>query len=316
MTIGDTAARTTVPNQDGLYSTIPEQVYHADRRSLSMSGANLILPPGRPPKPCPAKFREAMLHRPKPKPEYDFGHLVHELRLGKGQGIAVVDAPNYNTKAAQKARDEAHAAGKTPALPKQIVAALRMVLACNRHVIAGPLFAKGHAETSFYQTDPDTGVRLRGRTDWITLFDFGQGEQLVIVDYKTSTTADPDELERKFWTYGYFRQAAWYIDLVAAVMHTDPVFVFVVQEKEPPYLPAVIEYTPDAIAEGRAQNRQAVDLYAECAAADAWPAWPGNDHVQPISIPPWAFPRQPTVGDLIDNYIYDTDPLDDQEISL
>lgn len=293
---------TDAPSVDGIFGAVPETAYHQDRGSLSNSGATLLMPPDGPP--CPAKFREAMLHRPKPKPEYDFGHLVHELRLGKGQGVAVIDAPNYQTKAAQALRDAAHKDGKTPALPKQIIAALRMVLACNRHPLAGSLFQRGHAEVSYYHTDEQTGVRLRGRADWVTLHDFGDGERLTIVDYKTSATAEVGALERKFWQYGYFRQAAWYIDLVTAVMHTDPVFLFVVQDKEPPYPVGVVKYGPAEIEEGRRQNRAAIDLYAECVATNTWPSYPNSDQVQKISLPPWAYrdsaPGHTTLYDLID----------------
>lgn len=289
----------SAPTRDGRYSNISETAYHADRSSLSASGAKLLLPPGCPPKPNPAKFREAMLHRPKPKPVYDFGHLVHELRLGKGAGIKVIDAPNYNTKAAQQARDEAHQVGLTPALPKQIIAALRMIVANNKHPLAGQLFRRGHPEVSFYHTDPQTGVRLRMRADWVTMFNLGDGEQrLTVLDYKTDTTADPDELQRKFWSCGYYRQFAWYHDIVHAVMGEPPVFLFVVQSKEPPYQTGVVEYGPAELEQGRRENRDAIQIYAECTAANNWPDPPGSESVQRITLPPYAYQHSPTISDL------------------
>lgn len=263
-----------IPDRDGIYPDIPEDMYHADRASLSVSGAKLLLPPG-----CPALFRERMDNPPPPKPEFNFGSLVHKLVLGKGAEIEVIDAPDYRTKAAREARDQAHAAGKIPALVDEIERARVMAQRVREHPVAGALFAQGEAEVAMYATDPESGVRLRGRADWIRADS--------IVDYKTSSTANPDELVRLFWSYGYHMQAAWYIDVceLAGVI-VEPEFVFVVQEKTPPYLVTVVRYDAEAITEGRRLNRQAIRLYAECVESGVWPGY--TDSVVSLSLPRWA----------------------------
>jgi len=282
------AAVDGVPIKDGLYGTVSDVTYHADRGSLSFSGAKRLLPPS-----CPAKFREYRDNPPKPKKEYDFGHLVHRLRLGKGADLVEIDAPDYKKKVAQDARDKAYADGKTPVLPHQMLAAERMVKVCDAHTYAGPLFHRGYAEVSLYHNDP-AGVRLRGRPDWLTLVD----ERLWCVDFKTSTTANPSELVRKFWQFGYYMQAAWYLDLLIALEISDqPAFIFIVQEKEPPYLVTPVEYDAEAIAEGRRQNRLAINLYNHCRLVDEWPGY--TEGIVPLRLPPWAF-HQPTINDLIE----------------
>lgn len=251
-----------IPTSDGIYTTVPEDVYHQDRGSLSVSGAKLLLPPS-----CPAKFREYQDNPPKPKREYDFGHLAHLLVLGKGAQVRVIDAPDYRTKAAREARDDAHDKGEIPALAAEFTRADDMAAVVLNDDTAGPLFADGTPEVSLYSTDRQTGVRLRGRCDWIT----GGGD---IVDYKTSTTANPAELERKFYTLGYYMQAAWYQDLaIVAGASVDPQFVFVVQEKTPPYVVTVVDYDDEAMIEARRLNRLAIDTYAQCMAASEWPAY-------------------------------------------
>lgn len=301
---------TGVPDADGMHRWVDEESYHADRGSLSVSGAKLLLPPS-----CPAKFREAMDTDRKPKKAWDFGHVAHHVVLGKGAEFKVLypavhglkadgtlsDKPTATT-AWKNAAADARACGMVPIHADDHTKAQLMAKAVLEHPAAGPLFIDGHAEVSLYHTDPETGVRLRGRVDWLE----SDGD---IDDYKTSTTANPAELVRKFWSLGYFMQAAWYIDLVIALGLADnPRFRFVVQEKEPPFVVTVVEYDDDALTEGQRLNREAIRLYADCRDRDEWPGY--SDDTVTIGLPGWAFPHPQTLGDFItDSYIYDTDPL-------
>lgn len=257
---------------------LPDDEYHRDRSTLSFSGAKLLLPPS-----CPAKFREIMDRPPKPKPEYTFGHAAHKLVLGKGAEIIEVDAPDWRTKAAREIREMA-CNGVAPMLTHELEKARAMAAAVRAHPTAGPLFEHGDAEMSLYATDPETGVRLRGRTDWLTTLD----GQYFVVDFKTSDTAEPQAFARKGAGYLYHGQHAWYEDLVKAVGLSDsPRFVDVVVEKSPPHIVTVVEFDVDAVTEGRRLNRQAIDLYAQCVKNNEWPDYgPG---IHPISLPLWAF---------------------------
>lgn len=299
--MSDNASATSVPERDGIHGWIPEDVYHADRGSLSVSGAKLLLPPS-----CPAKFRQAQDHPPAAKRIFEFGHLVHLLVLGKGVPTVEIQADNYRTKAAQQARDEARAAGKIPVLvgPEandefgaELAKAQAMTDAVFAHPVAGPLLLnrKNEVEQSLYATDSATGVRLRGRID---AMHFGDDGTLTLIDVKTSTTANPDELVRKFYGLNYFMQHAWYVDLLTALrLAMDPDFLFVVVEKDPPHLVSVVRYRDDALKEGRRRNRWAIDLYAECVKRGEWPGY--ADVVTHISLPRWASSEwAPVIGDI------------------
>jgi len=267
----------TIPTTDGVHRDIDETTYHGDRGSLSVTGAKLLLPPS-----CPAKFRAIMDAPPQPKPEYTFGSVVHKLVLGKGADITVIDAPDYRTKAAREERDQAHAEGKLPLLADAYEEARAMADAVLSDPVAGPLFEDGQAEVSAYHTDPETGVRLRGRADWLP-----ENQPATIVDLKTSTTANPSELVRKFHSLGYHMQAAWYLDLfTAATGYVFDQFLFVVVEKEPPHVVQVVEWDEDALNEGRRLNRQAIRTFADCTETGHWPGY--ADGITTISLPPWA----------------------------
>jgi len=134
----------------------------------------------------------------------------------------------------------------------------------------------------FWQ-DPRTETWLRSRLDWT--YDAGNG-QLIIVDYKSTESADPDKFAKSCADYGYHQQHAFYVDGLTAVTGADVTFWFIAQEKSAPYLVNVIELIPDAVRIGRNRNNRAIDIYRECTASGEWPGY-GTDVVE-IALPAWA----------------------------
>lgn len=273
-----------IPTEDGLHADVDEAAYHADRGSLSVSGAKLLLPPS-----CPAKFRWQQDNPPAPKAHFDFGSLAHSLILGKGPEIEVLDPAVHGLKADgtvadvpsmtgvwKKAAAAARTSGKLPVSTDDYAAAMAMRDAVMAHPVAGELFTDGEAEVSAYRHDEETSVRLRGRFDWLR-------NDGTIVDLKTAKTANPVELVRHFFTYGYHLQNAWYVDLLG---NPDADFTFVVVEKTPPYPVTVIRYDADAITIARQSNRLAIDTYAACVETGVWSGY-GDDLVT-LSLPGWA----------------------------
>lgn len=286
-------ADVTVITDPGVY-TIPDGVYHADpvpQRSLSSSGARKLLPPS-----CPAKFQHERENRPPSKPHFDMGHAAHKLVLGSGPEIVAVDADDWRTKAAKEARDAAYAEGKTPLLAGDVEIVEAMAQAIRQHPVASALFNPDHGdpEQSLFWTDEPTGTTLRARLDWLPTPRDGR---LIIPDYKTTTSALPAAFAKSCANYGYSQQAAWYLDAIRALnLAEESAFVFVAQEKTAPYLVTVIELDADALRIGRALNRLAIDLYADCTANDTWPGY--SDDVVHLSLPTW-FVRQH--DDLLEN---------------
>lgn len=272
--------------RDGVYAGISDTEYHADRSALSSSGARLLLPPS-----CPALFQWWMNNPRKPKREYDFGHAAHKFVLGEGEEIVPVQANDWRTNAAKEQRNQAYAENKIPLLAREVDVAMDMARAVFDHPDAGNLLSVGVAEASLTATDPDTGVRLKARPDWMN----AGGQRLIIVDYKTSTTSDPDAFARKAFDFGYHIQLAWYRAVVRlAGLDADAQFVFIVQEKQAPYLLSVVEFDAEARAEGERQMRAALEIYRDCVQRDEWPGRPTG--ITPISLPPWATRRAAAEG--------------------
>lgn len=284
----------TIPEADGIYGHVDADAYRADRGSLSVSGAKLLIQPS-----CPAKFRWKMDNEQPPKKVWDFGHVAHHLILGKGADFVVLDPAIHGFKAdgteAEKptattkwrdAEKAARAKGLIPIHIAELAKAQAMADKVLTDAEAAPIFQSGDAEMSIYATDPITGIRMRGRVDWINREYYGDGTVL-IDDVKTSTTANPFELEKKFYDLGYWMQRAWYEDLLKLAGLADKVdFVFTVVEKDQPHVVQNVRYLNTAVTEGRRANREALDTYARCMDAGKWPGY--SSDIVTIGLPAWA----------------------------
>ena len=263
-----------VADLDGVVSGLPDNAYHGDRTSLSSSGARTLLWQ------APARFRAEQQERPDPKPEYDFGHVAHKLILGVGEEIVEVDATSWQTKAASDTRREAWAQGKIPILTKHMETAQLMAKRVHEHPLAAALLSTGDPEVSGFYRDPLTGVRLRWRADWL----HPGRSRIICVDYKTTKDASPRGFHKSIGEYRYHQQDAWYRDgLIANEVDDDPLFLFIAQEKVPPYLVSVHECRDWQLQRGRALNRNAIDRYAHCLETNDWPGY--GDGIHTVDLP-------------------------------
>lgn len=276
-----TNAESLVIDQPGVYD-IPEHVYHADPvpgGSLSSTGARKLLPPS-----CPARFAYERDNSPPPKAEFDLGRAAHLLVLGTGPEIVVVDAEEWRTKAVKDEVAAIRAAGAVPLRPSEMEQVQAMAASLRQHPVAAALLdpSTGDPEQSLFWID-QTGVWCRARLDFLRNRAPGR---VIIPDYKTSTSASLEAIQRAIASYGYHQQAAWYLDGVKALgIADDPAFVFIVQEKTAPYLVTVVQLDPVAERIGRRLNRQAIDIYRQCVATGRWPGY--ADDIQLVSLPAW-----------------------------
>lgn len=262
----------------GLHLGIPELEYHR-LPGLASTGIKNILK-------SPAHYQHSLKHRTE-KSVFDVGHAAHAKILGVGMGVVVypdehlTPSGNVSTKAATVAwASEQRAAGLVPVAPNEVRAVESMAEAVLAHPEARPLFERGSAEVSLLWDDPDTGVRLRGRIDYL------HEVSGLAVDLKTCRSADPREFARTAVNFGYGEQAAHYSNgLTATRGATDMPFLHVLVEKEPPYLVSVVELDDVFLFIAAQRVRRAIDTYAACLASGNWPGYPATVH--PIAAPGW-----------------------------
>lgn len=264
--------------EPGVYD-MPESLYRKDPipgGSLSASGAKLILE-------APAKYNHRQITGEEHKDYFDFGKAAHAKVLGAGEPVAIIDAKDKRSKAWTEQRDEAYANGEVPVLAKEWAVVVAMADAIQRHPIASALLRPGSGKPEQTLIWHDL-IWRRSRLDWLpTLPDFGR---LIVPDYKTAADASNSGFTRSSASFGYFQQAAWYLDGVRHLLNADDAaFVFIAQEKEAPYLVNVVELTDSYRAIGDYRNERAVAIWSECMETGIWPGYP--EQVQRISAPRW-----------------------------
>lgn len=253
----------------GLHTDLTNEAYHADKTSLSSSGARKLLPPS-----CPAKFRWEQ-DNPQPATKtFDYGNAAHKKVLGNGPELVVIEHDTWNTKDAKAEVAEARVRGAIPLKRHEMDMVDAMADAIRRHPLASALLepAYGAPEQSGFWIDEASGIRCRVRFDWLPSHQEGR---LIIPDYKTTTDASNDAMQKDIDKYGYNQQADWY-EMGARALglgdHTAELLL-IAQEKKPPYLVNVIgiEFGSRVIA--GAKNRRAIETFAECTASGYWPGY-------------------------------------------
>jgi hypothetical protein len=162
----------------GLHADLSNDGYHADKTSLSSSGARKLLPPS-----CPAKFRYEQ-DNPQPATKtFDYGNAAHKKVLGNGPELVVIDHDRWDTKPAKAAVLEARSRGAIPLKQAEMDMIDAMAAEIRRHPLASALLdpAYGAPEQSGFWIDEATGIRCRVRFDWLPSM---QGGRLIIPDYK------------------------------------------------------------------------------------------------------------------------------------
>lgn len=266
--------------EPGVY-TMGAEVYHADpcpTPSLSSSGARKLL------KQCPARYWYDRQNPPEPSDAFVLGSAAHEWLLeGETWPMRHVVLPedhDNRTKDGRARVESIKGAGKRPVTADQWAAIREMKATLDAHPFAGAAFRNGRPELSLFWRDERFGIWCRARPDWLP------NAGTIVADYKTCNSAHPDDLRKSIADYGYDMQADWYMRGIKALgLMTHPTFVFVFQEKAPPYLVTVVTLEEAALLAGGLKNERAAATFAKCLRTGQWPGY--ADDVVALDIPAW-----------------------------
>ena len=228
------------------------------------------------------KVRHDLDNRPGYNPAFTLGSAAHRLILeGSGDGIVLIDKPDYRTKEARVSRDAALAAGSIPLLPHEHDQVVAMCAAVKEDDTAGPLLTGHKPEVSVFADL--YGRPCKARLDaWHE--DDGTGRSL-IVDLKTTQDADPETFARTALKYGYDQQMSHYRDLMHVETGKFPRFLFVLVEKTAPYLVSVVELDELLDDLGCQANVAAATKWAHAKETNQWP---GHRGINRVLAPMWA----------------------------
>jgi hypothetical protein len=257
--------------EPGLHN-LSSDVYHADpcrAPSLSSSIANILLMQS------PA---HAWLAHPRLNPNFqretdsrfDLGSAAHAMLLERDESrVVIVEADDWRTKAAREARDAAQANGQYAILARQYADVQKMVQAAHSYIQTTEV--RGILDTGIPEQSliwNEFGIWCRARPDLIS------DDQRIVLDYKTTESAQPDVFGRQIGRMGYDLQAEFYLWGMNAVIHKAPTFVFLVQEISPPYACSLISLSNAYRAIGASKLERAIKLWNECLSTNRWPAYP------------------------------------------
>lgn len=213
----------------------------------------------------------------------DIGTFAHAMLLEGGHdGLVVVEADDWRTKAAKDKRDEARAAGKLPILAHKLPEVEAMVTAAKEYLaeseIAG-VFDTGSAEkTIVFELD---GVICKIRPDHLTA---GYG---LILSYKTTAGSANPESWIRTQLPSYDVATVFYERGVDTLCPEDVSSrcVHLVQEQSYPYACSLVTLAPAWRDLAERKLNRALALWSECAKSGYWPAYPSRIcHAEPM---PW-----------------------------
>lgn len=238
----------------------------------------------------PEKFKWFLEHPAEQTPALVFGSACHKMILEPAEfGNEYAVAPNVDKRTKEgKAQWEAFCEdnnGKTIISMDNAETMRGMEEALESCPLGNRLIrGKGETEKAFFWTDPETGEKCKIKCDRVVTFN----RKKYIVDYKTTECSDTFKFNSSIWKYGYHFQAAMYAEgwMIANKKKKLPGFLFVAQEKKPPYSVNVIEVSEEVMNAGRAKFHELLSKYHDCKVLDQWPGYV-NDVPNDAFVPGW-----------------------------
>lgn len=238
----------------------------------------------------PEKFKYFLEHPVEQTPAMAFGSACHKATLEPedfGNEYAVAPNVDKRTKEGKetwaKFLDEND--GKTVISMDDVAVIGEMKMAlCNCPLAKKLLWGKGESEVPFFWTDPDTGEKCKIKVDRIVKMN----RKYFVIDYKTCQSAETRRFNHDVFSLGYYMQAGMYCEGVKAAkkLRKLPGFIFVAQEKKPPYSVNVIEVPSEIMKIGVNKFHDLLEKYHQCKAVDIWAGYV-DDVPNELTLPGW-----------------------------
>lgn len=249
--------------EPGIYD-IPEDQYHAVQ-ALSASRSKVLIDQ------CPAAlYYQMKTESGRQTDAMRFGTLFHSIVLygeeHTQEHYKILVKVDRRTKEYKMAAEEYPASRIISCDDMDRALYMRDALMMNE-IAAKLLVADGPNEESFFWIDDLTDCPCKARIDTY------KPEFRTVIDLKTAKDASPNGAESAIKKYGYWRQAAHYLEAVNTFGIDCDSFVLIFVEKEPPFLTNVIALSPQTLQAGKNAMRKCKEVYAECIKSEVWPGY-------------------------------------------
>lgn len=269
--------------EEGIFDDITDEEYHYGkyRKCLSNSGFKPL-------------FRSAIHFKTWrdresdiEKDHFTFGKAYHVWLLERHSFFTrfhVVDQITRSTRGGEPtgkwAEVLATAGDKTVLWKKDLVKIQEMADAIPLNKSAEAILQNpGKYERTYIWKDPDYGIWMKCRVDIdIDTID-------VIGDLKSTDNADGDAFDRAIFNYGYNFQGAHYVKGATYLTGRRKTFVFLAQEKDPPYAPSVTRLNESDIMIASEKMEPMIQRLAHAFRTKSWESYPHE--VRDAMAPRW-----------------------------
>jgi len=241
-------------------------------KALSSSGLKML-------KRSPEKFKYHQDNPTQPTPAMEFGTAAHMFILEPEEffnhyAVCEDDVDRRSAKWKLFVADNPDKIHLKVSEYEQLKA---MSEALKRQPLASiALDHKGEIEVEKYWKDD--GVDFKCKLDkWIPHLN-------MIVDYKTAKDASQAGFIKSAYSLGYHIQCAQY-QAAYEKEGIKPAFLFIVQEKEAPYLTEVFEPDDRFLAKGIEERNELIKTYKECEENNLWYSY--NRGLRRLTLPAW-----------------------------
>lgn len=242
-------------------------------KALSASGLKEL-------KKAPAKFQHWQDNPTTPTPAMEFGTAVHCFLLEQsefGNRYAVFPEPGINKNTKVWKDFVKFNANKKCLKQEEFKQIEDMVAEVMKHPIAkAALDEPGVYEVEKYWEDD--GVQFKCKLDkWTPKLN-------IITDYKTTQDASTEGFVRNAYSLGYHLGCAQY-QAAYEKEGIKPAFLFITQEKEPPYLVNVLEPSDAFLARGIKERDELIQVYKKATLENKWEGY--GEGINKLELPTW-----------------------------
>ena len=259
----------------GIHSDITNADYHAAKEIEGLPAVSSSY--------AKAVHKSSLAHAnadtgPKFSPAFDIGTATHGWAL---EGVLPIKGPDTRRGSAWQEAKAVAALRGTVALTsgdydkvKRMVEALRN----NEHIAKLLDHPKRIVEASVFAKHP-VGLCMKARPD---LYIEKQG---IIVDVKTTQSAEPYAFEKQAFGLGYAVQSAWYVKTLSLAGVDIKRFLFANVEKEPPYATSIVEVGDDLMKHSAEIVERVLIEIQQAKETNSYPTgWPA---VHVATLPNW-----------------------------
>jgi hypothetical protein len=247
-------------------------------------------------------YRDPERPAQKGSPAFRIGTMLHQALL-EPEEWALIEPCEHGatTKAYATAAAQLTELGRTIAQASEYEVAKTLSTSIHDHSVLGQFFDPKHRglnELTLAWVDMKSGHPCKARLDAVRF----TGNELIILDLKSTADASPIDFGKSAANYGYVLQGSFYTDsvfnclgeleklleLAPGALRNVPVsFEFVCAEKEYPFQVARYRLTAEQLLIGRRMYQKALDLVTVADEMDFWPGYPVAP--MPLELPPWAW---------------------------